>query len=70
MMSRVPIADDFATIRYRLEELRRERTQHHADSCLSPSAEPEAATRQPAAAARRTPLVPRRLLRTRFWNLR
>jgi hypothetical protein len=69
-MHRVPAADDFETIRLRLEELRRERAQRRDDGSLPHSPQPEAVARQSAVADRRTPLAPRRLLRTRFWNVR
>jgi hypothetical protein len=69
-MHRVRAADDFETIRFRVEELRRERTQRDDDGSLARSPQPEAVARQSAVADRRTPLAPRRLLRTRFWNVR
>jgi hypothetical protein len=69
-MHRVRAADDFETIRLRLEELRRGRTQRHDDGSSARSPEPEAVARQSAVSDRRTPIAPRRLLRTRFWNVR
>ena len=72
MMRRVRAADDFETIRLRLEELRRERARLYVEGPVRGSDEshPEAAAQQPAAAERRLPLALRRHLRTQFWNAR
>ena len=61
-MNRVRAADDFKTIRLRLEELRRERAQRYADGPIPrlPSPEPETIARRSAAAERRIPLVLRK----------
>jgi hypothetical protein len=67
-MNRERAADDFETIRFRLQELRREHAQPHADGGLAPAMEQEAAAL--SWADRRTSLVLRRLLWTRFWNAR
>ena len=70
-MSRVRAADDFKTIRVRLEELRRERARLYEEGSVPRSAplHSEAAARQPAAMERRLPLVLRRHLRTQFWKV-
>jgi hypothetical protein len=70
MMSRVRAADDFETIRVRLEELRRERARLYEEGPVTRSAasHAKAAVRQPAAAERRLPLALGRHLRTQLWK--
>jgi hypothetical protein len=70
-MRRVPAADDFETIRLRLEELRRERAQVYEGPVRgSATPHPEAGASQPAAPDRRAPPAVRRQLPTQFWNAR
>jgi hypothetical protein len=70
-MRRVRAADDFETIRLRLEELRRERAQLYLGGPVRGSVpHPEAAVRRPVVPDRRTPPAVRRQLRTQFWNAR
>ena len=72
LMRRVRAADDFETIRIRLEELRQERARLYAGGPVRDAAvpHPEVAAHQPAATERRLPLALRRQLRTQFWNSR
>jgi hypothetical protein len=72
MTSRVRAADDFETIRLRLEELRRERARLSIEGPMPRSAapHPEAAARQPAVPESRMPPALRRQLRRPFWNPR
>ena len=71
-MSLVRAVDDFEKIRLRLEELRRERAQLGANGSLPESCSSAPEVRRPPqdVADIRTPLAPRRQLRTRFWNVR
>lgn len=68
-MRHVRAADDFETIRLRLEELRRERARLYVGGPVRGSAVPktEAAARQPTVPYSRTPPAVRRQLRTEFW---
>jgi hypothetical protein len=71
-MTRVRAADDFGTIRLRLEELRRERAQIYVEGPVRCSAvpHPKAEARQSAVPNRRIPVAVRRQLRLQFWNVR
>jgi hypothetical protein len=70
-MRRVPAADDFETIRIRLEELRQERALYAGGPVRGAAVpHPEVAAHQPAATERRPPLALRRQLRTQLWNAR
>jgi hypothetical protein len=61
-MNRVRAADDFKTVRLRLEELRRERAQLYAgeSSVRSPAPDPDASAHRPAPVDKRYPPIPRR----------